>query len=440
MMLAVEVMKTIPSVGENAAKRKAEESPEGGTIKRTCEQQPPSEPMYLYIPPSPAKEESSSESYYESLHGYETAFAKDTSDDYYEDSENDLLPGDILAIEETFDVEYEVDSDSDEDTKIFMSDSGSDSEGAVNTVITFVCKSDSDQEFWADKSSDEEFDSDLEIRDSDKWNCKRCGSSNNPPMRYCIKCWSMRSGWVVPKRNEQRDHPRRKPRSKKNKKNDKPIGDTRKESSCSPKPASSLSSSSAPELPSTSMSPANDACADTNACQEQLPSVSSDISSVDLQSLSSNSMQEFPFTCLAPNYTQKYYSNFSSELSSSSQELSTLSSNSSSQEFPSSSAYSSQESSSLSSNSLDVPCTSKEVINSLSTFRTLNLSTVPKCEADSKLCLLCCSRPANASIIHGKYAHQISCYRCAKKLQHENKRCPVCRRTIDRVVYQITAV
>lgn len=62
------------------------------------------------------------------------------------------------------------------------------------------------------------------------------------------------------------------------------------------------------------------------------------------------------------------------------------------------------------------------------------------CESSQKQCIICCAKPANASIIHGKYAHQISCYKCARKLQKQKKRCPICRRTIDRVVHQITNV
>ncbi|XP_054709277.1 E3 ubiquitin-protein ligase Mdm2-like [Uloborus diversus] len=55
------------------------------------------------------------------------------------------------------------------------------------------------------------------------------------------------------------------------------------------------------------------------------------------------------------------------------------------------------------------------------------------------LCIICCRKPANASIVHSRYAHQVACYKCAKKLKKQKQRCPVCRRTIDKVVYQVTA-
>ena len=53
------------------------------------------------------------------------------------------------------------------------------------------------------------------------------------------------------------------------------------------------------------------------------------------------------------------------------------------------------------------------------------------------LCILCSTNPINSSFIHGNIGHQISCYKCSKRyMKTENKvqGCPVCRRTIERVV------
>jgi len=50
------------------------------------------------------------------------------------------------------------------------------------------------------------------------------------------------------------------------------------------------------------------------------------------------------------------------------------------------------------------------------------------------LCMLCCTNPRNASLIHGQIGHQLCCYPCAKKLWKEQARCPVCRRKIEKVV------
>jgi len=52
----------------------------------------------------------------------------------------------------------------------------------------------------------------------------------------------------------------------------------------------------------------------------------------------------------------------------------------------------------------------------------------------TNLCMFCCSRQKNASLIHGKLGHLVSCYPCAKKLWKEQARCPVCRRKIEKIV------
>lgn len=51
----------------------------------------------------------------------------------------------------------------------------------------------------------------------------------------------------------------------------------------------------------------------------------------------------------------------------------------------------------------------------------------------STLCSICCLRPKNAAIIHGRLAHQATCYQCARRLLNEGARCPVCRRKIHMV-------
>jgi len=52
----------------------------------------------------------------------------------------------------------------------------------------------------------------------------------------------------------------------------------------------------------------------------------------------------------------------------------------------------------------------------------------------SDLCMICLSKPKEASIIHGKTGHQVCCYLCAKRLRRRGKPCPVCRRHIQKVV------
>merc|ERR1719431_1569495 len=60
-------------------------------------------------------------------------------------------------------------------------------------------------------------------------------------------------------------------------------------------------------------------------------------------------------------------------------------------------------------------------------------------QAYSNLCEFCCLRPKNASLIHGRLAHQVCCYPCGKKLWKKKARCPVCRRKVERIVKNIQA-
>ena len=50
------------------------------------------------------------------------------------------------------------------------------------------------------------------------------------------------------------------------------------------------------------------------------------------------------------------------------------------------------------------------------------------------VCMICMSKPKEASIIHGKTGHQVCCYVCAKQLRRRGKPCPVCRRPIQKVI------
>ncbi|CAI9736801.1 E3 ubiquitin-protein ligase Mdm2 isoform X1 [Octopus vulgaris] len=50
------------------------------------------------------------------------------------------------------------------------------------------------------------------------------------------------------------------------------------------------------------------------------------------------------------------------------------------------------------------------------------------------VCLICSQNPRDASLIHGTSGHQICCLTCAKKLKRKGHKCPICRRTIQKVV------
>ncbi|GFY58721.1 e3 ubiquitin-protein ligase Mdm2 [Trichonephila inaurata madagascariensis] len=93
-------------------------------------------------------------------------------------------------------------------------------------------------------------------------------------------------------------------------------------------------------------------------------------------------------------------------------------------------------------NQYDSPSTSQENLSlpssSYSSEGGSQSSQNESKDLSAKLCIICCSKPINSSIIHGKVGHSVSCYRCARKLQSRKDRCPICRRSIERVVYLIT--
>ncbi|KAM4699273.1 protein Mdm4 [Discoglossus pictus] len=49
-------------------------------------------------------------------------------------------------------------------------------------------------------------------------------------------------------------------------------------------------------------------------------------------------------------------------------------------------------------------------------------------------CTLCHRRPRNGNVIHGRTAHLVTCFSCARSLQKTRKGCPVCQKQIQMVV------
>ena len=54
-------------------------------------------------------------------------------------------------------------------------------------------------------------------------------------------------------------------------------------------------------------------------------------------------------------------------------------------------------------------------------------------------CMICCVKPKDASLVHGKSGHQVCCYPCGQKLKRNAKPCPVCRRQIEKVIVNYQA-
>ncbi|NXG60319.1 MDM4 protein, partial [Hemiprocne comata] len=49
-------------------------------------------------------------------------------------------------------------------------------------------------------------------------------------------------------------------------------------------------------------------------------------------------------------------------------------------------------------------------------------------------CFLCHHRPRDGNIVHGRTAHLVACFRCAKMLKKKRSPCPVCRKEIEMVI------
>ncbi|CAL1261640.1 unnamed protein product [Larinioides sclopetarius] len=316
----------------------------------------------------------------ESMHSfqeYETEFVKDSaSDDNF--SVNGLI---ITAETHTFDVdvEYEVESEN----SYVESDRESDLEDFVKTaVLNFIAETtDSDIEYLADESSDDERESkEKELSEEDKWRC-HCGVLNDPVMRCCCACWRMRSGWL-PERNISKKRKEKVAQNvergtRKNKRNKKQFGKGKKERKFSKK---FNENKDPPLLSNHKLSPVSD-----------LPCVPTE------NSQSSSCNGNSPDVKLSGVYIPPC-------------ETAGLSS-------PSTSCNGSSD--------VFVP-PSQSSSNTLEADKNNRIGS---------LCLLCCARPADCSIIHSKVGCVICCFRCGKRLLAENKRCPTCRRKIERIVY-----
>uniref|UniRef100_A0A8C2TCM6 MDM4 regulator of p53 n=1 Tax=Coturnix japonica TaxID=93934 RepID=A0A8C2TCM6_COTJA len=49
-------------------------------------------------------------------------------------------------------------------------------------------------------------------------------------------------------------------------------------------------------------------------------------------------------------------------------------------------------------------------------------------------CFLCHHRPRDGNIVHGRTAHLVACFKCAKMLKKKRSPCPVCRKDIKMVI------
>lgn len=63
-----------------------------------------------------------------------------------------------------------------------------------------------------------------------------------------------------------------------------------------------------------------------------------------------------------------------------------------------------------------------------------NLPDKPPCTFKTDLCGLCNLRPPDGVFVHCNTGHSLYCYSCSKRVWRKRKQCPVCRRTIAKVI------
>nr|XP_037272700.1 E3 ubiquitin-protein ligase Mdm2-like isoform X2 [Rhipicephalus microplus]XP_037272701.1 E3 ubiquitin-protein ligase Mdm2-like isoform X2 [Rhipicephalus microplus] len=377
-----------------------------------------STPVHLHIPPSPGYDSGPETEY--SYQGHETELVKDTSDDlwFLEESSSDCMSSDseatqrrllrvaalaaeLLQREEEgrdsddcpFEVEYEIEeeSDRDGDTKAGSISSDSDIE-EVGQAEILICVNDDDAQFWADSS--DSYSSDSEIGDADLWQCRLCGMECEPHgmshvQRYCTTCWKERFGWL-PDREER--HPPQKKRRRVQRRN---SHGTRNRRASNATGINGVNSSDRLQLNSAGEESPAGSCGDSANSPSEVCSLNIDGSQESLSG-GSGPMR------LSPTDDCEDGSSFG----------------------------------------MATTCESQEQPNNWSQ---------PGCSSDKRdgdtvafhiaaeLCTICNARPKCGILVHGRTSHRLSCYKCALQLQRLKQPCPVCRRRIQRVVRNFDA-
>ncbi|KAH9499047.1 hypothetical protein Btru_005506 [Bulinus truncatus] len=115
-------------------------------------------------------------------------------------ADNQNSQNDTVLVEydsDTFSVEYEVESSSDNTPADGQLDVSVESDVSSTTsgkaAVVIVCET--DVEYLADYS-DTDDESDPELTDGDKWFCEYCKTKNPPLQRNCGGCWSVRQDWL----------------------------------------------------------------------------------------------------------------------------------------------------------------------------------------------------------------------------------------------------
>jgi len=319
-----------------------------------------------------------------------------------ESGEEEERPPQAMGMGQDFSSADDTDTDVDEDMKVDERLKIDVEAGAIAHMLESVYWGDSEDDVKMSKTDEKELDSfDSELDNADIWKCISCKTPNKPYIRYCAKCWNIRKGWVP----ERPKHKRK----------------TR------PALASPLktvingmdSDTETDGAPAAGDRPRFDSKASISSQDSGIGSQEFEIltqeDETSTKEIQSSSLFVNPLELInGSKFSRSISLDLTSEKSSSgasSMDLGDCGSTSDPKDFP------------FSPSASDSGCH----------------SSLESSQGTSQLCLMCCQRPKNASLIHGRLGHQVCCYPCAKKLWKKQSRCPVCRRKVERIIKIIQA-
>ncbi|XP_063883479.1 E3 ubiquitin-protein ligase Mdm2-like isoform X1 [Scylla paramamosain] len=359
-----------------------------------------------------------------------------------------------------------------------------------------------DDDSVTDSGRSDEEDNDPECV-SDRWDCLTCGLKNKPFVRYCSKCWQLRKNWLPDPPKKRRRKPRPKKKNARKRMASGPSEQSTsqgashwKDQNVGTMSESSADDSSQPDelIRTSSLSTTiSGSCTQDSGCFSSQDLLESQEQTEDLvkeqcveertvseASVSKDSSEAEKEQCVEERtVSEASVSKDSSEAEKQSLEetvqpkmLRSRKRKSSSSEyftaakrlkrsedkdevpfgdaetlaketfkFISSSAgkaWLSSPGGTKFARSLQASPAYQESMTKMIAEQT-SASTSGSASGISMLCSICCLRPKNASIIHGRLAHQATCYQCARRLLNDGARCPVCRRKIHMVCKQILA-
>lgn len=375
-------------------------------------------PRYYYFrleSESSKSSEDDTESIY-SLQEKDTDVVRDTSDtDSKADSDKD---------EYEVEFEYEVASLSEGEDEQGIEISSSDSDGMMLAAAAAVL-CDTSLEAWVTDGEDSDSSSDeTSFGRTDFSTCVQCrGENDNPLYRYCEKCFQDRKKFFPPR-------PRRN-RRKNTKTSTNPVKlDTLRNCLSGLSQDSGIGSSQ--ECPSLGL--------DQIVVPEYLQS--SGLAKPEENSISSSTslaLEKIEETEFDPRIGKDKRKRQSSESSLSDYEVKKPKI---ANPKPKSSDLGSEVSSSLTEKSSLSSETSgfvSEKERSSSSLVTTSSNFVSSDKTESELCMFCNSAPKDSIFLHTNIAHRCCCYKCAKKTLKTIKRCPICNRSVNKVVRIFTS-